>query len=437
MMETVVWNELTQDRQHQVLTRPAQAVAAAVRQKAERILEDVRTRGDIAVAEWMDRLDQIQRPTWRVDSRELDEACRRLPAPVEAALQTAWDNIDRFHRAGKPEDYDLETSPGVRCETRYRGIRRVGLYVPGGRTPLPSSALMTCVPARIAGCACIVICTPPAPDGSIDPAIAWVARQAAVQDVFLLGGVQAIAAMAFGTETVPIVDKLFGPGSSWVTEAKRLAVEMRCGLALDLPAGPSEVLVIADENASPRLVAADLLAQLEHGPDSQALLVTPSRPLADAVVRETEAGAESWSRAETIRQALAGSRCILVDSLDQALTISNRYAPEHLIIQTDQPEQWSQQVTSAGSVFLGSTTPEVLGDYCSGTNHVLPTSGYAASTSGLSVLDFMKRITVQQASGEGLQRLAPVVRELANWEGLAAHARAVEIRMARQPGASS
>jgi histidinol dehydrogenase len=403
-----------------------QELAQTVRQ----ILADVRERGDAALVELARRLDPAtaRRASLRVDRPEIDEAASRVPRDLETALEYAWSTVHRFHLAGRPEGYSIETVPGVRCSVRYRGIDCVGLYVPGGSAPLPSSALMLTVPARIAECRQIVLCTPPSADGTIDPAIAWIARRAEVDDLFLIGGAQAIAAMAFGTGAVSRVDKIFGPGNAWVTEAKQQVAAGSSGVAIDMPAGPSEVMVLADDSARPEFVSADLLAQMEHGPDSQAILVTDSRRLAERTRDHLFSQAAALARQDIVRKSAVHGRILVCESMSVAVQVANRYAAEHLVIQAEFPRDLADAITAAGSIFLGPWTPEVLGDYCSGTNHVLPTGGFARSTSGLSVADFMKRITVQEATRDGLLTLAPVALALAAQEGLAAHAAAVEIR---------
>ncbi len=428
-MNTVIWNQLNTADQARALDRAPQSRDPRVAQAVADILADVHSRGDKALMELTKRLDGIHRPHVQVTVDELQAACDQVPGGLRTALEQAAENIRRFHAAGRPADYTLETSPGVNCGARFRGISRVGLYAPGGATPLPSSVLMMGIPAQIAGCERVILCTAPNAGGTIDPAIAWAARLCQIEEVFLAGGAQAIAAMAFGTGSVPAVNKLFGPGSVWVTEAKQQVAAAPCPVTIDMPAGPSEVMVLADDSAQPRLVAADLLAQLEHGADSQAILVTNRPPLAAAVSDEVDRLLGQLARQDTIRQSLQHSRIILIDSLPEAVQIANRYAAEHLIIQTENAESLAEAITAAGSIFLGPWTPEVLGDYCSGTNHVLPTAGYAASTNGLSVADFMKRITVQRASRAGLEQLAPVAREIAVQEGLTAHALAVSVRL--------
>jgi histidinol dehydrogenase len=324
----------------------------------------------------------------------------------------------------------VETAPGVVCERLMVPIGAVGLYVPAGSAPLPSTAIMLGVPSRIAECPVRVLCTPPRPDGAADPAVLTVAALCGIDTVFKIGGAQAIAALAFGTESVPKVDKIFGPGNAWVTAAKQAVAVDADGAALDMPAGPSEVLVIADASARPAFVAADLLAQAEHSPDAQAVLVTTSSDLAAAVVREVASQLAALPRREIAARAIEGSRAIVVETLAEALELANRFAPEHLIIQVEAPRQWLGRVRTAGSVFLGPWTPETMGDYCSGTNHVLPTYGHARAFSGLGVADFMRRMTVQELSPAGLRGLGPTASTLARLESLDAHAHAVELRLA-------
>ncbi|MEO5962104.1 MAG: histidinol dehydrogenase, partial [Thermomonas sp.] len=345
-------------------------------------------------------------------------------------IEDAAARIRTFHRAGMSKPYAVETAPGVICERIIRAIPRVGLYVPAGSAPLPSTALMLGVPAQLAGCRETILCTPPRKDGSADPAVLVAARVTGVSRVFKLGGAQAIAAMAFGTASVPRCDKIFGPGNSYVTEAKQQVAQSGAA-AIDMPAGPSEVLVIADAGADAAFVAADLLSQAEHGPDSQVLLLTDSAPLLDAVLLQVQQQLETLPRADIARVALGASRAVLVDTLDTAFDISNSYAPEHLILALREPQAWVERVTSAGTVFLGDWTPEALGDYCSGSNHVLPTGGAARAWSGLSVASFQKAITLQTANREGILNTGPCAATLAHAEGLQAHARAVELRLER------
>ncbi len=430
-MNVLDWKKLDSTAQGIALQRAPSNVSPAIADKVAAIIDAVRSRGDVAIQEFTVQFENVTRKSIRASEKELDEACQKLPAAMRSAIDAAYDNVQAFHLRGRPADYSMETVPGVTCSARYTGIGRAGMYAPGGATPLPSSVLMLGVPAQIAGCGKRNLCTAPNRNGTIDPAIAWAARKCSITEVFLAGGAQAIAAMAFGTETVPATDKIFGPGSVWVTEAKQQVARIGT-VAIDMPAGPSEVMILADGTANATFVAADMLAQLEHGCDSQAILVTTDRNLAHAVVKEVERLRLQLTRSNQIEQSLAHSGVILVSTLDEATDIANRYAAEHLIIQTADPAVLCDRITSAGSIFLGAWTPEVLGDYCSGTNHVLPTNGFARCMNGLSVSDFMKRLTIQQATRRGLAALAPVATTLAAWEGLTAHALAITIRQAKE-----
>lgn len=428
-MRRVRWSALDAAQREAVLRRPAQAVSAEVSAAVAGLVAQVRRDGDEAVRALTERFDGVRVDALEVDEDAFDAAIAGVPAPLRAAIDEAADRIEAFHRAGMAQDYALETAPGVVCERVMRPIHRVGLYVPAGSAPLPSAALMLGIPARLAGCADVVLCTPPRRDGSVDPAVLAAAARCGIRRVFRVGGAQAIAGMAFGTASIPKCDKLFGPGNGWVTEAKRQVSMADGGAAIDLPAGPSEVLVIADAGANAAFVAADLLSQAEHGPDSQVLLLTDSPVLADAVDVEIEAQLERLARAATARQALEASRVVEVDSLETAFDISNAYAPEHLILALREPRAWLPRVEAAGSVFLGDWAPEALGDYCSGTNHVLPTGGAARFTGGVSVASFQIAMTVQQAEPRGLAAIGPCAVELARAEGLDAHGRAVELRL--------
>ncbi|MEQ9564197.1 MAG: histidinol dehydrogenase, partial [Woeseiaceae bacterium] len=347
------------------------------------------------------------------------------------AIDLAIENVSCFHNAQLPGSIDIETMSGIRCERVCQPIDAVGLYVPAGSAPLPSAAIMLAVPASIASCPTRIMCTPPQKSGFADPAVITAARRSGVDKIFKIGGAQAIAAMAYGTESVPKVDRIFGPGNAWVTAAKSIVSSDMDGASIDMPAGPSEVLVIADENADAAFVASDLISQAEHGADSQAILLTTCRTLAEAVAREISSQLEGLPRAEIASRALRNSRILLVDDLETAVSISNRYAPEHLILQISEPRSWLPRIRNAGSVFLGCWSPESAGDYCSGTNHVLPTYGFARSYSGLGIDQFMRYMTVQELSADGLRSIAPAIVELARLEGLEAHAAAVEIRLGR------
>jgi histidinol dehydrogenase len=428
-MRRIDWNAVDEAVREAMLQRPVQAVSDAVRTGVQAVFAAVAARGDDALRDFTARFDGVALDAFEVDADEFARAIDAVPADVQAAIAEAAARIEAFHRAGIASPYAVETAPGLTCQRVQRPIRRVGLYVPAGSAPLPSTALMLCVPARLAGCAEVVLCTPPRADGSADPAVLLAARQAPGVRVFKLGGAQAIAAMALGTASVPRCDKLFGPGNAWVDEAKRCAAQAADGIAIDMPAGPSEVLVIADAGAKAAFVAADLLSQAEHGPDSQVLLLTDSAALLDAVATEVDAQLARLPRADIARRALEASRLILVRDIAQAIAIGDAYAPEHLILALREPRAWLDRIGSAGSIFLGDWTPEALGDYCSGSNHVLPTGGAARAWSGLSVASFQKAITVQEATRAGIAVAGPCAATLAHAEGLQAHARAVELRL--------
>lgn len=431
-MNILDWNALDADGQTRALTRPVQAVAEQTRASVTALIAQVREDGDVALREISARFDGVAPERFEVGESEFAAAELAVPAELRIAMQQAADRIDTYHRAGMARPYAVETAPGVVCEKMIRPIGRVGLYVPAGSAPLPSTALMLGVPARLAGCREVVLCTPPRKDGSADPAVLVAARLTGVHRVYKIGGAQAIAAMAYGTDTVPSCDKLFGPGNSYVTEAKQQVAQAGAA-AIDMPAGPSEVLVIADAGANPAFVAADLLSQAEHGPDSQVLLLSDDAALIAAVQDEMEAQVAQLAREGIARQALAASLLIKVDSIAQAFAISNRYAPEHLILALREPRRWLEQVEAAGSVFMGDYTPEALGDYCSGTNHVLPTAGAARAYSGVSVASFQNQISVQAASAEGIANIGPCALTLARAEGLGAHANAVALRLGVTP----
>ena len=428
-MKRIDWNALDEGERAAVLQRPVQAVSEALRAGVRAIFDDVAARGDAALREFTAKFDGVALDDFEVDEDEFSRARAQVPADVQDAIAEAASRIEAFHRAGIAQPYEVETAPGLLCRRVQRPIARVGLYVPAGSAPLPSTALMLCIPARLAGCAEVILCTPPRKDGSADPAVLLAARQAPGVRVFKLGGAQAIAAMAQGTASVPRCDKLFGPGNAWVDEAKRQAAQRPGGIAIDMPAGPSEVLVIADAGANAAFVAADLLSQAEHGPDSQVLLLTDSDTLLDVVAIEVEAQLARLPRADIARCALACSRLVRVRDIEQAIAISDAYAPEHLILAVREPHAWLERIGNAGSIFLGDWTPEALGDYCSGSNHVLPTGGAARAWSGLSVASFQKAITVQEASRTGIRAAGPCAAVLAHAEGLQAHARAVELRL--------
>ena len=429
-MQILHWEPLSARERRAALARPAQGSRVEIETVVREIIANVRAGGDEALRAYTRRFDRVELASLAVSAEEFSQAERKLTSQQHSALECAIDNVERFHRAQRLDPLTLETMPGVRCEQVIRPISAVGLYVPAGSAPLPSAVVMLAVPARIAGCPQRVLCTPPGREGRADPAVLVAARLCGIESVLKVGGAQAIAAMAYGTDSVPKVDKIFGPGNAWVTAAKQLVAGDPAGAACDLPAGPSEVLVIADETARAEFVAADLLAQAEHDTQAQAILVTPSRALAEAVGAAIESQTRSLSRRAILEQSLASSRCLVVNDLESALAVANDYAPEHLILEVREPRRWLAKVASAGSVFLGAWSPEPMGDYCSGTNHVLPTYGHARAYSGLSVHDFVKRITVQELTPEGLRALGPIAVSLALLEGLDAHASAVTRRLA-------
>ena len=430
-MRTLIWSDLDDAERAAALARPDITQAGSVMSRVTEIVTAVRNRGDAALRKLTVEIDRVEVASLAVSASEFDQAEESLSPGQRQAIVTAARNIERFHEAQRPTAIDLETMPGVRCERVYRPIRRVGLYVPAGTAPLPSTALMLGIPAQIAGCPLRVLCSPPRPDGSVDPAVLFAARLSGIERVFRVGGAQAIAAMAYGTESIPKVDKLFGPGNVWVTEAKEQVARDAGGAARDYPAGPSEVLVIADESADAEFVATDLLSQAEHGHDSQALLLTTSADLAERVDSAVKRFAATLPRARILRISLGHARIIVVDTLETAIELSNRYAPEHLIIQTRSPRALLDRVDAAGSVFLGPWSPESMGDYCSGTNHVLPTYGYARSYSSLGLADFCRSMSVQELDETGIAALGPVAETLAELEGLAAHGLAARIRLDR------
>ncbi|EEZ81007.1 MULTISPECIES: histidinol dehydrogenase [Vibrio] len=424
-MRTVVWQSLSENQQDSILERPAIAEGANITTAVAEVIAKVREEGDSALIELTEKFDRVKPESIRVSSQEIKAASERLSESMKSALEQAYANISKFHKAQKPQPIKVETQPGVVCEQVTRPIQKVGLYIPGGSAPLPSTVLMLGVPAKIAGCRKVVLCSPP----PIADEILYVAKLCGIDEVYNVGGGQAVAAMAYGTETVSKVDKIFGPGNAYVTEAKRQVSNDFRGAAIDMPAGPSEVLVIADETADADFIAADLLSQAEHGPDSQVVLVTPSPVIADQVTDAVQRQLKELSRADIAEKALASSLIIISESMTQSVSISNYYGPEHLIVQTKNPRELLPLLDNAGSIFLGDWSPESAGDYASGTNHVLPTYGYTRTYSSLGLADFSKRMTVQELSADGLKNLAPTVVTMAEAEGLDAHKRAVTIRV--------
>lgn len=428
-LRVIEWNALDTTARRAVLQRPPQTRDRTLIDGVARIVAQVRADGDAALRALTRRFDGCELAEIVASPEEFEAAEQALDPALKQAIEQAKARIETFHRATAPQPLRVQTAPGVICERILRPIARVGLYVPAGSAPLPSTALMLGVPAQIAQCPQVALCTPADAAGRCDPATLYAAALCGITCVLKLGGAQAIAALAFGTESVGRCDKIFGPGNAWVTQAKRQVAQDIGGAAIDLPAGPSEVLVIAEANADPDFIAADLLAQAEHGPDSQVLLIADDRTLIDTVRLALQRQLALLPRAEIAAAALAHSRLILAASLDQAMAISNDYAPEHLILNVQAPQRWLERVENAGSVFLGAWSPEAIGDYCSGTNHVLPTDGHARAWSGISVASFLKQITVQELSPAGLADIGPCAVTMANAERLQAHARAVTLRL--------
>lgn len=410
----------------EMLCRPVLSVETLF-EKVGTILKDVRENGDKAVIEYEERFDHVKLESLAVTEAEIREAEKEVPIELKVAILLAQRNIYTFHKKQKFEGKKVETMEGVTCWQKAVGIEKVGLYIPGGTAPLFSTVLMLAVPAKIAGCKEIVLCTPPNKEGKINPAILYAAQVAGVSKIFKAGGVQAIGAMAYGTESVPKVYKIFGPGNQYVMAAKQ-QVALH-DVAIDMPAGPSEVEVIADETANPAFVAADLLSQAEHGVDSQVVLITTSEKLLNEVEYEVQHQLSRLPRWEIAEKSLANSKLILVKNMDEVIELTNEYAPEHLIIETKNYMELAEKVVNAGSVFLGSYTPESAGDYASGTNHTLPTNGYAKAYSGVSLDSFIRKITFQEISREGIQNIGPAIEVMAAHEQLDAHKKAVTVRL--------
>ena len=405
-----------------ILARPV-FDSAEIEKRVQPILEAVKSKGDEALIHFAKQFDGLDVSTFEVSQAEVENAIEHVPADLKNAIDAAYEAIYRFHEAQKSDIVKIETMPGVTCWRRSVGIQRVGIYIPGGTAPLFSTVLMLGIPAQIAGCQEVVLCSP-----SNHPAIYYAAKKVGVTRIFRVGGAQAIAAMAYGTESIPSVYKIFGPGNQYVTSAKQLVSKE--GTAIDMPAGPSEVAVLVDETAIPAFVAADLLSQAEHGVDSQVVLVSTHLAIIQPILEEVERQVALLPRQEIARAALQNSKAIFVENLSEAIDLLNEYAAEHLIISTQNPENVSERIVNAGSIFLGNYTPESCGDYASGTNHTLPTNGFARAYSGVSLDSFVKKITVQHISEEGLRVVGPVVEKMAEAESLIAHKEAVSIRLA-------
>ncbi len=409
-----------------ILKRPAQN-NAMVEQSVREILFDVKNNGDKAVKKYTSALDGVQLENFELDEQTIQKAAENVTSTLKTAIKQAAENITKFHKAQIPEEIKVEVQPGITCKQRSVPIEKVGIYIPGGTAPLFSSVLMMAIPAKIAGCKEINLFTPPKKTGNIDPSILYAASVSGVNKIYQIGGAQAIAAMTYGTETIPGVDKIYGPGNQYVTKAKQQV--NASGIAIDMPAGPSEVMILADNSASPDMIATDLLAQAEHGPDSQVFLLTTDSKLPEKVNGKINTYLQRLNRANIAKEALNNSKIIVVSSEEELMEMSNLYAPEHLIIATQNPEKLADKVINAGSVFLGFNTPESLGDYASGTNHVLPTDGTAKAYSGVNLETFMKKITFQKATEEGLKSIGETVMNMAEAEQLDAHKLAVEVRL--------
>jgi histidinol dehydrogenase len=431
-MKRIIWNQCDGEQRKLYLQRPVQSTSVELSKNVARIIDQVAADGDVALKALTRRFDGVELENIQVTEAEFAAAEAQVSAELKSAMQDAKARIQQWHEAGAANAFEIETAPGVRCGRIIRPILRVGLYVPAGTAPLPSTALMLGVPAALAKCPDVVLCTPIRADGAADAAVLVAAKLCGIRNVFKVGGAQAIAAMAFGTQSIPACDKIFGPGNSYVTQAKQQVSMMPGGPAIDMPAGPSEVLVIADAGANAAFVASDLLSQAEHGADSQVILLSDSENLINKVAEHVKLQCEKLLRADIANKALQNSRLILVDSMDVAFEISNQYAPEHLILALREPEKYLENISSAGSVFLGDYAPESLGDYCSGTNHVLPTYGAARAYSGVSLSSFQKSISLQTVTQQGLNAIGPCAVTMANAEGLQAHANAVSIRMSNQ-----
>ncbi|MEI7677407.1 MAG: histidinol dehydrogenase [Bacteroidales bacterium] len=409
-----------------LLARPAMDTTSLFG-TVQQVLDDIRTRGDESVREYELKFDKVELNALQVSESEMAEAQSLVSDELKSAILVASRNIETFHELQRFEGKKVTTMTGVTCWQKAVAIEKVGLYIPGGTAPLFSTVLMLAVPARIAGCAEIVLCTPPNREGKIHPAILFAAKSAGVSKVFKIGGIQAIGAMAYGTQSVPKTYKIFGPGNQYVTAAKQL-VSLK-EVAIDMPAGPSEVQVIADKSANPAFVASDFLSQAEHGADSQSILVTCDESIVDAIVAEIEAQLAVLPRRELAEKSINHSKIIVVKDWDEVVRITNQYAPEHLILETENYRELSEQIINAGSVFMGHYTPESAGDYASGTNHTLPTNGYAKAYSGVNLDSFIKKITFQEITKEGLQQLGPVIETMAAAELLEAHKNAVTVRL--------
>jgi len=425
-MKMITYNNPQRSKWAELLKRP-QFEFSGLYEKVRTILDEIRQSGDAALQKYTKQFDAVELDNFLVSEKELEEAAGLVSSELKQAMQLASANIEKFHSAQKPEIKKIETTPGVTCWQKAVAIEKVGLYIPGGTAPLFSTVLMLAIPARIAGCKEITLCTPPAKNGKIHPAILYAAKISGVKTIYKLGGVQAIGAMAFGTESVLKVNKIFGPGNQFVTAAKQL-VSMK-DVSIDMPAGPSEVMVVADESANPAFVASDLLSQAEHGTDSQVILLANSQMLVHEINEQINIQLEKLPRKEMAKKSLANSLAIILKDKQDTIDMINEYAPEHLILCTEDYPKLAEKVINAGSVFLGNYTPESAGDYASGTNHTLPTNGWAKTYSGVNLDSFMKKITFQELKPGGLKIIGPAIEIMAATEQLEAHKNAVSLRL--------
>lgn len=410
----------------QLLQRPTQTISD-IEKVVDTIFEDVKLNGDSAVQKWTDQFDHVKLGSFLVSSDEVEKASKRVSDELKEAIGLAKANIEKFHAAQKTTKVEMATMPGVWCWQEKRPIQKVGLYIPGGTAPLFSTILMLAVPAKLAGCKEVILCTPPNKNGEVNPAILYTASLCGVTQIFMVGGIQAIAGMTFGTDSIPQVYKIFGPGNQYVTVAKQLATKY--GVAIDMPAGPSELLVVADDSANPTFVASDLLSQAEHGVDSQVILVSTSEKMIGAVEAEINAQIKNLPRAAIAEKSIANSKLILVKNDQEAMELINAYGPEHFIVCVENEDFYVRNIQNAGSVFIGNYTPESAGDYASGTNHTLPTSGFAKQYSGVNLDSFMKSMTFQKISEEGIKGIGGAIETMAEAEGLQAHKNAVTLRL--------
>ena len=427
--QVINWQNLSEQARNNALARPAISDNALLSTQVHNILAQVKAKGDQALLELTEKFDGIALSSLKVTDQQIQAATRALSPTRLAAIEKAYQQIKCFHEAQKPQDIAVETTPGVRCVLKTEAIESVGLYIPAGSAPLPSTVLMLGVPAQIVNCPRVVLVCPPDKNGQLANEILAAAALCGITEIYAVGGAQAIAALAYGTTSIAPVNKVFGPGNRYVTEAKKQLSQQVAGFAIDMPAGPSELLIIGDSSSNPAFIAADLLSQAEHGVDSQVILLSASAELIDAVNEELATQVVKLTRQKIAQQALAHSRLILVNSVEQAIAVSNQYGPEHLIVQTENPQALLPKLRNAGSIFVGAYTPESAGDYASGTNHVLPTYGYSKVISSLSLADFSRRFTVQELTRQGLANLADCIIELTDAEGLDAHQRAVTIRL--------